>query len=91
MSPLAAAYVARSGFPPCVYAGVSQGLGSLLCRELAQSLVARLLVSALRMGEATRNLDSIMFYIYEDFRNSDGVLFSTVINVAFYYIYSFSV
>ena len=90
MSPLAAAYVARSDFPPCAYAEVSPGVGWLVGRELVQILGARLLVSALRMGRVTRNLDSIMFYIYENLRNFYGVIFSTVINVAFYDVFSFS-
>ena len=35
----------RSGFHPCAYADASPGVGSLVGREFAQSLGARLLVS----------------------------------------------
>ena len=72
MSPLTVAYVARSGFPPCAFAGVSPGVGSLVGRELAQSVGGRLLVSALCMGGGG-NLDSILFYmsyIYDNFRKA---------------------
>ena len=73
VSPLTVAFVARSGLPPCDFADISLGVGSLVGRELAQSVGARLLVSALRIVEATRNLDSILFYmsyIYDNFRKS---------------------
>ena len=43
--PLAAACTAQSGFRPCAYADASPGVGSLVGREFAQSLGARLLVS----------------------------------------------
>ena len=43
--PLAAACTARSGFRPCANADASPGVGSLVGREFAQSLGARLLVS----------------------------------------------
>ena len=43
--PLAAACTARSGFRPCAYADASPGVGSLVGREFAQSLGARLFVS----------------------------------------------
>ena len=43
--PLVAAYTARLGFHPFAYADASQGVGSLVGREFAQSLGARLLVS----------------------------------------------
>ena len=52
VSTLAAAYVARSDLPPCAYAEVSPGVEWLVGRELVQILGARLLVSALRMGES---------------------------------------
>ena len=67
VSTLAVALVAWTVFPPCAYADISPGVGALVGREFAQSLGARLLMSALRIGKATRNLDSILFYIYENF------------------------
>ena len=51
--PLVAAYAARSCFPPYApyaYAGTSPGAGSLVGRELAQSPLARLLVSVFTRG-----------------------------------------
>ena len=79
---LVAAYAAWSGFPPCAYADDSPGFGSLVGKEFAQSLGARLLVSALRGMGATHNLNYILFYIYDSLRKFYIVLFSTVINDA---------
>ena len=50
-----------SGVSLCVYADASPGVGSLVGKELAQSLGARLLVSVLRRAGATHNLDYILF------------------------------
>ena len=47
-------------FSPCVYTGASPGVGSLVGREFAQSLGARLLVLVLRALRAIFNL----FYIF---------------------------
>ena len=60
--PLVAACTARSGFHPCAYADASPGVGSLVGREFAQSLGARLLVSVFLRGTgATRNFGYILF------------------------------
>ena len=48
MSPLIDVYSMRSGFSPCAYTDASPGVESLVGREFAQSLGARLLVSVLR-------------------------------------------
>ena len=56
-----AAYAVCSGVSLCVYADASPGVGSLVGKELAQSLGARLLVSVLRRAGATHNLDYILF------------------------------
>ena len=69
-----------SGNSPCAYADASPGVGSLVGRELAQSLGARLMVSVLRAAGATRNIDYILFYIHDNLTKVYNVLFSTVIN-----------
>ena len=48
MSPLIDVYTTRPGFSPCVYTDASPGVESLVGREFAKSLGARLLVSVLR-------------------------------------------
>ena len=81
---MAAAYAAWSGFPLCAGADDSPGFGSLVGREIAQSLGTRLLVSALRGMGATYDLNCILFYIYDNLRRIFIVFFSTVINDAFF-------
>ena len=74
------AYSVWSDYSPCAYADASPGVGTLVVRELAQSLGARLLVSVLRGAGATRNIDYILFYIHDNLMKVFKVLFSTVIN-----------
>ena len=59
---------------------LAQESGSLVGREFAKSLGARLLVSVLRGAGATRNLYYILFYIHDNLMKVYNVLFSTVIN-----------
>ena len=59
---------------------LAQESGSLVGREFAQSLGARLLVSVLRGAGAARNLYYILFYIHDHLMKVYYVLFSTVIN-----------
>ena len=75
-----AAYSVWSGYSPCAYADASPGVGSLVGREFAQSLGARLLVSVLHGAGATRNLYYILFYTHDNLMKVYNVLFSTVIN-----------
>ena len=69
VAPLVAAYAVWSGFSPCAYAYASIGVGSLVGRELAQSLLARLFVSVSRRAGTTRNLVYILFYIHHNSMN----------------------
>ena len=78
---MVAAYAAWSGFPLCAGA---DGFGSPVGREFAQSLGTRLLVSALCGMGAAYDLNCILFYIYDNLRKIFSVLFSTVINDAFF-------
>ena len=59
---------------------LAQESGSLVGREFAQSLGARLLVSVLCDAGITCNLDYILFYIHDNLMKVYNVLFSTVIN-----------
>ena len=51
--PLIDVYTTRSGFSLCVYTDASPGVESLVGREFAQSLGARLLVSVLHVVGAS--------------------------------------
>ena len=59
---------------------LAQESGSLVGREFAQSLGARLLESVLRRAGATLNFYHILFYIHDNLMKVYNVLFSTVIN-----------
>ena len=90
MSPLVAAYLVRSGSPFCAYAGASTGVGSLVGRELSQSLGHISWCQFCGGGGGTRNLDYILFYLHDNLANSFEVVFSTVICCSFYDVNSFS-
>ena len=65
---------------PALTLTLAQESGSLVGREFAQSLGARLLVLVSHGAGGTRNLDYILFYIHDNLMKVYNVIFSTVIN-----------